>query len=35
MIQNLNKVSFQPFGAVIGGTADSAVGQVLQLVATL
>ena len=31
MIQNLNKVSFQPFGAVIGGTADSAVGQVLQL----
>ena len=31
MIQNLNKVSFQPFGAVVGGQADSTVGQVLQL----
>ena len=31
MIQNLNKVSFQAFGTVISGQADSAVGQVLQL----
>ena len=31
MIQNLNRVSFQPFGTVLGGQVDSAVGQVLQL----
>jgi len=31
MIQNLNRVSFQDFGAVLGAQADSAVGQVLQL----